>query len=251
MGTFLDSFPKLLYNINNNTFGERQLTTDISFRVGIIKSVLNNYTTYLDYTVGDGETPEILADKFYENPEYHWIILYANDIFDPQYDWPLEYRTFRKYIADKYRSLAGGNSLTDSQVIAWSQNTDPNSNSIHHFEKVVEQFDSRTQTITLNTYDVNKSNIAINLTSDLDGVPYKTFDTLEETGEFLFINFPGINLTTRQRTFRKAVTYFEYEDQLNEQKRNIKIIKKQYVSQINRELEELAGTADVGIRRLF
>jgi hypothetical protein len=251
LGTFLDTFPRVTYNIDGNQYGTRQLVTNVLFRVGVIKSVMNNYTTYFDYTVGDGETPEILSDKFYGKTDYHWIIMYANDVYDPQYDWPLEYRTFRKYLVGKYRAQAGGNSLTDSQVIAWTQNQDPSSNSIHHYEKVIEQVDSKTGTIYVQSFDVNKSNVAIDLTSDLDGVPYDTFDSLPETGEFKVVNFPGTNLTTTQRTFRKAVTYFEYEEELNENKRNIKIIKRDYISQIERELNELTGIEQPGIRRLF
>ena len=50
----------------------------------------------------DGETPEIVADKFYNDSELYWIILMANEMIDPRFDWPLSYVNLLNYVDNKY-----------------------------------------------------------------------------------------------------------------------------------------------------
>jgi hypothetical protein len=248
MAGFLDNFPRIRYDINKDEYVKvEQTITNITFRVGIIKSILSNIGTYYEYDVGD-ETPEILADKFYNDPSLHWIILYANDIYDPQYDWPMNYETFKNYLVNKYRAMAGGSSLSDNQIIAWTQNESPGSNSVHHYEKVIERTESFTDIITTEKYQINKANLTINLASSLQDVPYDIYDNLSETGTYVNIDFG--DTTTRERTYRKAVSYYTYENELNDSKRSIKIIKKEYVPQIREEFDNLTGTKLLGLRSL-
>ena len=35
----------------------------------------------------DSDTPEIIADKYYGNVEYHWVVLLFNNIIDPQFEY--------------------------------------------------------------------------------------------------------------------------------------------------------------------
>lgn len=250
MGSFLDKFPQVGYDINKDIYHRVfQRVTNITFRVGVVKSVLSNIGSYYEYTIGD-ETPEILADKFYNNPELHWVILYANDIYDPQYDWPLNYDAFRNYLVDKYRSMAGGESLSDSQIISWTQDETPSGNSIHHFEKVIERTESASGIITTDYYTVNKANLISTMSTDIAALPYDTYDTLPDSGAYVDINFG--TTTTTERTYRRAISYYTYEDNLNESKRNIKIIRREYISQIAEEFDVLTGIARNGrtLRRL-
>jgi len=85
MPTFFNKFPAVRYDMENKRYSyqNNQIVTNVLFRIGIIKEVLTNIASYYEYTVRDDEKPEILADKFYNDPEGHWVILYANNIFDP------------------------------------------------------------------------------------------------------------------------------------------------------------------------
>ena len=42
------------------------------------------------------------AHKYYDNPEYHWTILVANDIIDYYDDWPMSTQRFEQFVKDKY-----------------------------------------------------------------------------------------------------------------------------------------------------
>lgn len=240
MANFFDLFPTERYSLSDKRYPDYQIVRNIIFRTAMIKEALNNSSAYIEYVVRDGDTPEILASKVYGNPEAHWVILYANDIIDPQYDWPLNTTSFYNYMVDKYRSMAEadeGGPLEDYQVVSWTQNT-TNPNSVHHYEKVVKQENTAAQTTTEFRYQIDGTKLTNNELS----VPYDRYDTLTAEQDFTPINiqFPG--QTVIQTIYRNSVTYYDYEIEKNEAKRNIKIIKKEYYPQIVREFETITGT---------
>ena len=166
MANFLDNFPRVNYDITRNKLTNYQIVTDITFRMRIIREVIENTAAYFEYVITDTDTPEILAEKVYGNPEAYWIILYANDIFDPQYDWPLNYRSFNNYIINKYGSTAN------------AQGT------IHHYEKVIERtVDGITTTFR---YDVNEERLT---DTAVPGVPYDSYDSLPVTQSVTVLPF--------------------------------------------------------------
>lgn len=97
---YFNAFPKITYSLDDGD--TVQVVTDITRRVGFIKEFIKNHSYYDNYDVKDGETPEILADIFYGSSFYHWIILHANDIIDPRYDWPLSEEVLKSYCIRKY-----------------------------------------------------------------------------------------------------------------------------------------------------
>lgn len=78
------------------------MLTDISRNIRFRKELLSNITSYDEYDIVDGETPEIIAEKVYGNPEYHWIVMLANDIYDYRADFPLTQLQMERYVSDKY-----------------------------------------------------------------------------------------------------------------------------------------------------
>lgn len=215
MGIFLDSFPKILYDINKNPVTNYETVTNILFRMQIIKEVLDNTSAYYVYNVKDGEKPEILADNIYRNPQAYWIILYANDMMDPQYDWPLEYDNFNNYIISKYGSIANAQ-------------TTP-----HHYEKVIrrqintsEEYSEIRQTI-----DYQNQTTTVPATYHYDyftGTPASEYETFTVGTD-----------TIHQTTLTQEISCYDYELEMNEKKREIKIIKPEYYTQIMSEFNVL------------
>ncbi len=250
MPAFFNKFPVISYDTQKKIYSYQnsQFVTNILFRVAIIREVMTNISSYFEYTINDSEKPEVLADKFYNDPEAHWIILYANDIFDPQYDWPLDSRSFPKYLADKYRAQAEvslGAGIPDFRVVDWTRDT-TNVNSIHHYEKIITRENSVSKVIDEKRIEINKNEEW--LTHVLD-VPFDTYDNLpSQTVEFF--NLSDNNVTITQTTTKNAVTYYDYEEEMNEKKRNIKIIKKMYYGRILSEFNNLTN-APVYSRRLI
>lgn len=83
---FLDRFPKRWFNVN----GQQELLTNVCRRVTIPQSVKDRSSLYIPYTIRDGDRPDILSRKLYGTPDYWWIILMVNDVFDFYQDWPID-----------------------------------------------------------------------------------------------------------------------------------------------------------------
>lgn len=240
MAKFFDLFPTQTYSLSNKKYPDYQIVRNILFRTAMVKEVLSNSSSYIKYIIRDGDTPEILASKVYGDPEAHWLILYANDIIDPQYDWPLSDVPFNNYIVNKYRSMAEadeGETLEDYEVIAWTQNLN-NANSVHHYEKVVKQRNTTARVTTEFRYKVDGAQLTVNNMT----VPYDTYGNLEFEQDYEARNIQIEGQTVLQTIHKNFVTYYDYEFEANEAKRNIRIIKSEYYPQIVREFEALTKT---------
>ena len=84
---YFDTFPKILYDSKGN--GQVKIVTNLLKRVAIRTKVKNNTSLFDTYTVQNGDTPESIADKLYDDPELHWVVLMVNDITDRYHQWPM------------------------------------------------------------------------------------------------------------------------------------------------------------------
>jgi hypothetical protein len=150
--------------------------------------------------VQDGDTPEIVAYKYYGDSYRYWIVLFANQITDPQWDWPLSSNDFDAFIVDKY------------------QNFNPYS-TIQHYEKNISQFDTATQTTTTQ-----------NIIIDED-----TYNSLITGTSTYTLPTGNVSITVS----KSAVSYYDYELNLNESKRSIKILNSAYVDELEKQFTDL------------
>ena len=87
---YFKEFPEFLYDFRYGAYETKtSIVRDITRNVRFRKEVLDNIAVYDEYDIVDGETPEIIAEKIYGNPEYHWIIMLANQRYDYLTDFPL------------------------------------------------------------------------------------------------------------------------------------------------------------------
>lgn len=231
MGKFLDLFPRTLYKLDGGKYSSFDTVTNITFRVGLVRETMSNFAAYYEYVVRDGETPESLADRVYGDPQGHWVILYANNIYDPFYDWPLDYKSFNAYIIDKYGSIES------------AQTT------YHHFEKVVTRENATDNVTTVERFRVTQYNPINTYSALFDDVPIDTYTSLETAP--VPINLSVGNKTVIETVERNAVSNYDWEREENDAKRNIKIIKKEYYSLILSEFDKLTdGVRNPFMRRL-
>ena len=99
---YFQEFPKFLYDFKYGNTTKTTVVTDITRNVRFRKEVLENVTLFDEYDIVDGETPEIVAEKIYGDPEYHWIIMLANQKHDYISDFPLSEQALVKHIVDTY-----------------------------------------------------------------------------------------------------------------------------------------------------
>ena len=104
---YFNTLPKVVTTDNNNN---NIILTNLLARVNVIPELLKNPLLYYSYDIQEGETPEIIASKYYGSPDNFWIIMFFNQLLDPEWDWPLSYANFSAYITDKYGSAAAAQS---------------------------------------------------------------------------------------------------------------------------------------------
>lgn len=100
---YFSNFPFIVYDSVGN--GDFKIVTNLLKRVALRSKVRANTLVFDTYDVREGETPEILADKLYDDPELHWIILYVNNITDRYHQWPMSYAQFNSFLNDKYTNI--------------------------------------------------------------------------------------------------------------------------------------------------
>jgi len=205
---YFRSLPKIIYTDKNNV---STLYTNLLARVSVIPDVLNNVLNFYPYDVQDDDTPEIVAYKYYGDIYRYWMVLYCNEMFDPQWDWPLSSSKFEDYVDQKY--------------------TDGGHSEIHHYEKIITKtnrtsgtdFDIKT---SVEKYEISSGEFTSLLYSSVNGIASSTSYTFGT----------GIVDVTIQP---KAVSYYEYEYDLNESKRSIKLLNKIYADQLESEFVAL------------
>lgn len=194
---YFNSLPKIRYVDRNNV---TTVYTNLMARASVIPSVLNNSLVYYSYDVQDGDTPEIIAYKYYGDVNRFWIVLYCNQLNDPQWDWPLSSNKFQKYILNKYNT--------------------GNLNSTHHYEKITTKSNINTNTTTVETQTISQE-----VYNSLQSNTTTTYTLGSET--------------IRVNIVKGVVTNYEYENSLNESKRNIKILNKAYADKLESQFLEL------------
>jgi hypothetical protein len=193
---YFQQLPKIVYTDSN---GVQSAIINLLPRSSIISTLLTNPLIYYTYDVQEGDTPEIVADKYYGDSYRYWLVLYANQMLDPQWSWPLSYAQFAAYMNSKY---------SPTQF-----------NNVHAYQKIITKYDANSQTTTVDTFTIDQSDY-----NTL--IPYSiTVNT--STGPV------GIQVT------KNAQSIYDYELQVNENKRNIKIINVIYANQIEAEFKSL------------
>jgi hypothetical protein len=99
---YFKEFPQFLYDFNYGDRIKTSIVKDITRNVRVRKEILSNITLYDEYDIIDGETPEIISEKFYGTSEYHWIVMLCNGKYDYRADFPVPETVLAKHIADVY-----------------------------------------------------------------------------------------------------------------------------------------------------
>ena len=168
---YFSEFPTIPYDAEGN--GKFKDVKNLLRRVGVRAKVKTNTMLYDTYDVKNGETPESIAFKLYDDAELHWVIMLINDITDRFHDWPLSEAQFLQFINDKYDDV----------------------NAIHHYE------------ISQQSGNTKKK---INIGTDNTDYPAAT-----------------------------AITNYEHEQEVQDNKRKIRLLDPSYIGQFVEEYKSL------------
>jgi len=99
----LAALPDLLYNFGASAVDPKFLVSkNIWRRAEILREYKSSLAMFDEYIVQNGEKPEDIALKFYENPFYNWTLLVINDIINFHEEWPRSTKQLQEYCAAKY-----------------------------------------------------------------------------------------------------------------------------------------------------
>lgn len=105
---YFEKFPIIYYDFDINGQRTVKLIRDITINVRIRKEILDLISIYDEYDIMENETPEIISEKVYGSPIYHWVIMLCNQRYDYVNDFPLSTRDFEKYVREKYGDNVSG-----------------------------------------------------------------------------------------------------------------------------------------------
>lgn len=176
MANYFRSFPKIEYKFADGT---TQTLADINIKYQLSDIVLDTSDVFYKYTFRDSDRPDSLADKYYDNSDYYWLVLQSNKIFDLNHELPLNEEQFNQYLFESYKHNIEAQNI--EEVLIYTTET------IHHYE-------------------------------DSDG----------------YI----IDLDTFTSSGGKSVSIYDYEFNINEQKRNIKLLEYTRALEVKNELEQ-------------
>lgn len=149
MTEFFSKYPLFNYDMTGTNIDLVQVV-DIIHKVKIIEKLRRNVFIYHPYVVKDAETPDMIAFKLYGSAQYHWVVLFSNNIFNIWTDWPLSYDQFQDFLIKKYGNLT----VPFSQVYQYQ---DVNGNVIDH-TSYLASIDDGSIIVTAMDYETNLNN---------------------------------------------------------------------------------------------
>jgi hypothetical protein len=109
--SYFQNFPKLYYQFNIGDRSELKVITDLAFNTRFRPDILDNIEIFSELFISEGDTPELISEKLYGTPLYHWTIMLANDKLSIE-DFPITQLQVEEYTYKKYRQAPTDNKQT-------------------------------------------------------------------------------------------------------------------------------------------
>lgn len=174
-------------------FSEGDYITAKNFfkRFVINEKIFSTLVYFTPYTIQDNDRLDLIAENYYGDPFYDWVILLTNNMINGVYDWPLDYESLIKKVESEYE--------------------DPY-NEIHHYE---------TKKL-LAGYKVENIDVVALEGGLIVGPEFYNGTFKYYNGESI-VSVPGNSISY-------PVTIFANEERKNNAKREIYILKNKYLS---------------------
>jgi hypothetical protein len=172
------------------------------------EDIFGNLNFFTKYQIIGDERPDNVAYKIYNDETLDWVVLLSNNILNIQTEWPLSQQSFDSIMLEKYGSyetLYSG---------------------IHHYE----------------TLEVKNSNDVVLLSQGLQ-IPstWQTNGNFIKSGSAYYYEYYddglGYYVTLPFSQITIPVTNYDYESKIENDKRNIFILKPNYLNVIFNDLD--------------
>lgn len=280
---------KKLGTVSYNGDIVNNIITSIRFKDVVEK---NNFIFY-PYTIEEYERPDLIAEHYYGDSRYTWVVYLSNKIVDPYFEWPLSTNEFQSFIIKKYGSVEAAlekiefyrnNWYSDDSIIStsaygalistlkkyWSPIIGY-SNAITSYERkqvdfvletnqIVELALSNVTGLSVNEKITQRTSGAVSATGFIGAIKTNSIVLKNITGAFAvtagsvgsitnnsgsasksvstvtIINTP---IPVTELSYWEAVTAYDYENEYNESRKNIQLLDRQYIDQVEDQILEL------------
>ena len=237
MEKYFKHYPTIDFDVKND--GELIEAKDIFRNIRVRDNSDEAITGYEYYYVNDQDRPDVLATKLYGDATLYWLFWMVNDQFATYNDWPKSQSILERFIARKYsgKALVSNQqsdivSSSDSKFLQGEKVVGSTSSAFGYVTKI----DPTNKQLILNdvqgTFQINETVTGSQSTKSFIINSVRNFSDSPHH----YVNSDG-NKTTSETT--TMVTNSEYEQTLNDSKRNIMYIKVDYITQLLREFKSM------------
>ena len=167
---------------------------NLFMRGKIREDIFQDTTTFEKYSIEGDDRPDNVAEKYYGNSSYDWIVLLSNNIINIYEEWPLPQAGWDAYLLEKYNN-----------------DYDTLYNGVHHYES--------------------------NEVKNSKGVVIFPGGVRVGAAQSVSYFDQAANEQTTVNPVSKAITNYEYENRINDDKRNIFLLKPIYIPVIRDDIE--------------
>jgi hypothetical protein len=182
------------------------------FKKGKLREdIFQNLAFFEKYKVIGDDRPDNVAFEVYDDASLDWIVLLSNNILNIQSEWPLPQTDFDRFVLDKYGDY------------------DTLYNGIHHYE-TEEVKNSQGVTIVPAGLEVPEK-----IKDERQGSP--TYNQLVPYFVSYYDFFIDQQITTGNISI--PVTNYEYEEKIDDNKRNIFLLKPRYLNIVFDDMDDI------------
>lgn len=218
---YFSYFNKTQYSFDELNLNRKNVV-NILQRSAFLREISLNIDAYYDYVMKESDNPEIVADNYYGSPNYVWIILLFNRIVDPYYSFPLNRNELEAYIVKKY----GYASINQAY------------STLHHYElitTITEYVNTVKSSETVTSVEVNGNQVDYSTGEFSQRPSLPAVDSSVDIGSQSITINASTSVSYQYKI--KALSVYTYEDVLNENRRNIKLLRKEFVSKVESEFK--------------
>jgi len=219
-------FPLTAYGFGNET--QPDVFRNITVYAEVIDEIRNNLAFYNDYHIQEFERPDQVSQKLYGTPNYHWTLWLMNDNIREQ-GWPLSNREINERILETYphKVITTKTTLTDRFIVGQTLtgNSSGATGTIHHRHLDLGQLVVNNATGTFRAGEIISST---NADGDVETITVTSFEDEYNSAhhyEDANGNYVDIDPTVGPGAQLTEVTYFDRYFQMNEDLKQIRVIK--------------------------
>ena len=242
---YFKHFPTIDFDVKND--GNLIKAKDIFRSIRVSSDASASVTGYEFTYIGEQDRPDVLATKLYGDPTLYWLFWMVNDHLATYDDWPKSQRILEKFIKRKYSGKALVSNL--STDITKNPDTDENNQPIPHTFTMGEKVVGSTSSAFGFVINIDPTNNQVVL-NDIQG-SFQNNETVtgsQSSKSFTLISVRNFEdsphhyetpdgLKTSIDTGNTAVSNKEYEQKFNDDKRNIRYIKVNYLGALLKEFK--------------